>query len=80
MTFALGWGLARSPRLLSELLATLGIHGVDPNECVVNLQRHDALGGFTDIELTAGGRLHLILEAKRGWSLPSELPSLGHPR
>jgi hypothetical protein len=73
MTFALGWGLARSPRLLSELLAALGIHGVNSDECVINLQRHDALGGFTDLELTAGGQLHLILEAKRGWALPSEL-------
>ncbi len=38
---------------------------------MVELQRHEAAdGGFTDVELRAPGS-HAIVEAKRGWALPS---------
>jgi hypothetical protein len=35
------------------------------------LQQHSKSGGFTDIEIE-GNNLHCIIEAKRGWSLPTE--------
>jgi hypothetical protein len=71
MTAALGWCLARSDAFRAAFLAEVapGEHGADP---VVELQRHEASdGGFTDIEIRSVS-VHLIVEAKRGWGLPSE--------
>ena len=36
----------------------------------VQLQRHKAGRGVTDIELQSPGHFHVIIEAKRGWNLP----------
>lgn len=70
MTAALGWGLTRSEALMAGFLRVLGLKTGDTAEVVVRLQRHEASGGFTDIEISAGTDLHLIVEAKRGWWLP----------
>lgn len=71
MTAALGWGLAQSPQLLSALVTAVVDSRVDPSEAIVRMQEHHATGGFTDVEILVPDRLHLILEAKRGWNLPS---------
>ena len=70
MTYALGCSLAQSPTLLGALLRDLDLEPVSQDETVIRLQQHEGLGGFTDIELRAG-TLHAIIEAKRGWWLPS---------
>jgi hypothetical protein len=36
------------------------------------LQKHGPDKGFTDIEISVPGKLHIILEAKRYWELPSD--------
>ncbi len=71
MTFALGWGLTRSRLLLAGLVERLA-PGIEIREpFLVELQEHDAAdGGFTDIELLSPD-LHVIVEAKRGWNVPS---------
>ena len=71
MTYALGWGLARSPHLQSRFLAMLGMNAIDAETAMVRLQQYEGLGGFTDIELVVEGQTHVIVEAKRGWWLPS---------
>jgi hypothetical protein len=72
MTAALGWGLARNSALLRAFVATVASAGHVTDDLAVELQLHDATDrGFTDIELRSAG-LHVIVEAKRGWSLPSE--------
>jgi hypothetical protein len=69
MTYALGFGLARSVALRSAFLERLAI---DPahHDITVRLQQHGPTGGFTDIEVSDGTSFHVIVEAKRGWWLP----------
>src|SRR4051812_38405130 len=71
MTAALGWALAQAPAFLVGFLAHVAgaAPGADP---VIELQRHDAAdGGFTDVEVRSSD-VHVIIEAKRGWALPSD--------
>jgi len=70
MTYSLGWALAQSPGLLGSVL-----HALFPEESAIQinqvlLQEHSEEGGFTDIELL-GPQGHVIVEAKRGWVLPT---------
>jgi hypothetical protein len=71
MTAALGWALSRSPALLGRFVGQVVPHAGELGEVVLELQRHDAAdGGYTDIELRSSD-VHVIVEAKRGWALPS---------
>src|SRR4051812_8409835 len=69
ITYSLGWGLANSERLA---LAVLGdVLGHDSRESpAISLQEFVSGGGFTDVEIKTPTR-HLIIEAKRGWTLPT---------
>jgi hypothetical protein len=70
MTYGLGWALAQSPGLLSSLLRSVFADMKHPQVDRVLLQEHGHDGGFTDIELV-GPYVHVIVEAKRGWTLPT---------
>ena len=71
MSFSVGWAFARSSAFLRKFV--LGILGceVDAEDVVISLQDSEPGSGITDIELKAPGKFHVIVEAKRGWSLPS---------
>lgn len=73
LTYSLGWGLANSPRLVSAILkevtSELGVEGAG-QDANIRLQEHVLGSGFTDIEIRTS-TLHVIIEAKRGWALPS---------
>lgn len=70
MTYALGWGLAQNTALLRAFAARIA-PGVTLTEPAIALQRFGTDDrGFTDIELTTR-ELHAIVEAKRGWWVPS---------
>ena len=72
MTAALGWGLNRSASLRARMLERLAAGTTASEPVVIELQRHESAdGGFTDIEVRAP-QVHVIVEAKRGWALPSE--------
>jgi hypothetical protein len=73
MTFALAWGMAHSDSFLTDVVSAVAGNSIKPADIQINLQRHDDLGGFTDIEITARGGLRLIVEAKRGWELPTRV-------
>lgn len=70
MTYSLGWALAQSPGLVSSILKTLFPRDRELKIERVELQYHAQDGGFTDIELW-GPEVHVIVEAKRGWTLPT---------
>lgn len=73
ITYSLGWALGQSSRLTKALLAEVFDDG--PGQlAAVKLQEFEPGSGFTDIELESE-RLHLIVEAKRGWDLPG-MPQL----
>jgi hypothetical protein len=71
ITFAVGWALSRSDRMVETLLGDiLGPGGGGPRLGWVQHFGPDD-GGFTDIEIETE-RKRLIVEAKRGWNLPSD--------
>lgn len=68
-TAAVGWCLDQCPALRQEVLRLLDM---DPSlDLVVASQVFGKDRGFTDLELTAGTRLHAIFEAKLGWRVPT---------
>ncbi|MEA1830934.1 hypothetical protein U8607_02465 [Methylobacterium durans] len=70
-TLALGWCLEHCPALLAALLDHLQIARVSTEMPRIELQQHGDDGGFTDIEIIVPGSYHIIIEAKKGWILPS---------
>lgn len=70
LTFSLGWALANSPALLSALLADVFAE-LTGEPTSVALQHFAEDGGHTDIDITAESA-RLIVEAKRGWVIPSD--------
>lgn len=72
ITFSMGWVLSQSPAVLKRFLQKAGAgRDADSNRLVVALQEFQHDSGITDVEIR-GDRLHVIVEAKRGWSLPTE--------
>lgn len=70
MTYSLGWVLSRSDVFLKLFLRD--VFKAKPGEqAVVRLQEHEAGGGRTDIEVETT-QVRLVVEAKRGWDLPSK--------
>jgi hypothetical protein len=68
---AIAWGFANAPALLSLFLKRVaGLRG-DHAEVQIRIHRYESGGGITDIELVLPGLAHVIIEAKRGWVLPS---------
>lgn len=70
LSFSLGWGLSQSRRFLQGFLASVAGRDIPIDNCTIKLQHHGKDRGFTDIEIDAGNTL-CIVEAKLGWTLPS---------
>jgi hypothetical protein len=71
ISYSFAWALAQCPSFLSTFLnATIDYKKQTP-DVLVRLQHHEAAGGFTDIEIELPGCFYIIVEAKRGWNLPS---------
>jgi hypothetical protein len=71
ITFSLGWALSRSPSFLHRFLGCLlGASAVGLEEPTISLQEFSHGAGITDIEICSPN-FHIIIEAKRGWALPS---------
>jgi hypothetical protein len=71
LTSSLGWALAQSPTLLTTWLRELKLDVDSVEDARIELQKHGEDGGYTDIEICVG-QVHVILEAKIGWNLPTE--------
>ncbi len=72
MTAALGWALSRHAGLMQAFLAVVAPGVLVPQSLVVLLQEHGSDdGGYTDVELSSN-EIHVIVEAQRGWSVPSQ--------
>lgn len=68
ITYSVGWGLAQSHALAYALLAEV-YDGELGALSALQLQKADRETGRTDIEIETD-RVHLIVEAKRGWTVP----------
>lgn len=71
MTYSLGWALAKCDTFLQTLAKLLGIQEGFSEALYIRLQEHLHEKGFTDIELIDPGKHHIIIEAKRGFTIPS---------
>lgn len=70
-TYALGWALERSPLLLQRLASHIAGRPLNQAQAHLVLQKAGQDGGYTDLEIHYGRDLHCIVEAKRGWLIPS---------
>lgn len=69
LTYSLGWAFANVSAFLDSVLRD--VFETDPSHVEeIILQKVDS-GGITDVEVIST-RAHLIIEAKRGWVLPTE--------
>ena len=86
ITKSLGWCLSQVPSFLDRLGCELGTPGLSARNATVRLQEHQAGAGVTDLELHAPGYAAWIVEAKRGFTVPSTAQlktyaaRLGEPR
>ena len=70
-TYAVGMGLLKSPSLMEALVANLlGCPTVTSN-WNIHLQEGGTDRGFTDIQFGPSGKPVIIVEAKKGWWLPT---------
>jgi hypothetical protein len=72
LTLAVGWTLCQSPHLLKLLLHEIFDHRIDSTRAVIRLQGYQTEYGYTDIEIDVPSVGCCIMEAKRGWNLPSK--------
>lgn len=74
ITFSVGWALSKCSSFLRAFLRTSisWKERIDPQTVSVRLQTYEAEKGRTDIEIESPGNYFLIIEAKRGWNLPSQ--------
>jgi hypothetical protein len=71
MTYSFGWCLANCKPFLDAVCRKLG-HKGDTADARIKLQHFDYNdGGFTDVEIRISDQFIVILEAKKGYNLPS---------
>ena len=70
ITRSLAWALSQGPSFLRQFLYKAVDVKVYANDVIIRLQQHEKDGGITDIELESP-QFYVIVEAKRGWNLPS---------
>ena len=71
MTKGLGWCLSQVPSFLDRLGGALGTPDLSARGAVVRLQESQPGTGRTDLEIYAPGYAVWIIEAKRGFTVPS---------
>jgi len=71
VTYALGWVLEKSLALRTLLLWRIFGEALEAEGCSISLQKSGLDGGYTDLEIQSGLRFHAVVEAKRGWELPT---------
>lgn len=71
ISYSVAWVLARCPIFLRAFLDRVGISTSSTEDVLIRLQQYAEDKGFTDIEIESRDQFHIIVEAKRGWNLPS---------
>jgi len=72
ITYSLGWALSQCPEFRTAMLRRIFPTAQSYAAEQINLQQRQEGGGITDIEII-GDDIHLIVEAKRGWTLPTKV-------
>lgn len=72
ISYSVGYSLAHCGQLLDNFLQHIKIRPSQPDKIKIKLQTHEKDKGFTDFEIIQEGQFHLIVEAKRGWTFPTD--------
>ena len=70
ITKSIAWVLHKCPIFLNLILREFFDQDIALDDVEIYYQRHEGKNGITDIEITDTKSFYLIIEAKRGWSLP----------
>ncbi len=73
ITRAIAWTMKKCPSFLQLFIDKISGQNVKTDELTILYQQFEKTGkdnGYTDLEITDGKNVHIILEAKRGWILP----------
>ncbi|MFQ5816758.1 MAG: hypothetical protein ACE5H2_02230 [Terriglobia bacterium] len=70
ITYSVGWLLHSSPAFLRRFLKETIRYEGNLDGVTIRLQDYRRTQGFTDIEIKKPGEFHIVVEAKKGWSLP----------
>lgn len=72
ITYSVAWAMSQSPHFLRYFLRSiLKRESKIIQDVSIRLQHIEKSGGITDIEIESPGNFFIIIEAKRGWDLPS---------
>lgn len=72
ISYSVGYSFASCRQLLDNFLRQINIKSFQPDKIKIKLQTHEKDKGFTDFEILQEGQFHLIVEAKRGWTFPTD--------
>jgi hypothetical protein len=73
ITYSVGWAMAQCAELTTAVIEDVLSQPEPVTIDIVQLQEFIPGSGYTDIEIKGNeGKLHLIVEAKRGYNLPAE--------
>lgn len=70
ISFSIGWALSKCPVFLMDFLHIVVGYKESITDVEIRLQEHETHRGYTDIEIFLSGKFHIIIEAKKGWTLP----------
>jgi hypothetical protein len=71
MSRSVAWALGQCPRFLRAFVRAVTRTTIDAAAAEIRLQVFSAGTGITDVEIISAGKAHIIVEAKRGFTLPS---------
>ena len=72
ISFSVGWALANCSEFMRQFLKHICVaSNVDPAKIEIRLQQYEEAKGFTDFEIYQENELHIVIEAKRGWTFPT---------
>ena len=72
ITLSLSWALKKCPEFLKLIVEAITDIAIKTQEVTIYNQKYDAETGITDIEITDNKNIYVIIEAKKGWILPSK--------
>lgn len=70
ITKSIAWCLIKCPRLLEKCIENLLEIEINSENAIVRYQVSEVDKGITDLEITDNQNFYMIIEAKRGWTLP----------
>jgi hypothetical protein len=72
MSRSVAWALGQCPEFLKEFVKAVVGAEVGQETTSIRLQISEKSAGITDVEIESPGKAHIIVEAKRGLTLPTQ--------